>query len=97
MSNPQPSFHTFKSSLRSAKERNVRLLHFAGHGESRCGFFWLKDPAVSTEDEEVSLDTFIGILKTELAGTNGGTIECVVLNACETEDMGSVGGAARSF
>jgi hypothetical protein len=38
---------------------------------------------VSTEYEEVSLDTFIGILKTELAGANGGTIECVVLNACE--------------
>jgi hypothetical protein len=84
---PQPSFDTFKSSMRSAKERNVRLLHLAGHGESRCGFFWLKDQAVSTEYEEVSLDTFIGILETELAGANG-TIECVVLNACETEDMG---------
>jgi hypothetical protein len=85
---PQPSFDTFKSQMRSAKERNVRLLHLAGHGESRCGFFWLKDQAVSTEYEEVSLDTFIGILKTELAGANGGTIECVVLNACDTEDMG---------
>jgi hypothetical protein len=35
----------------------------AGHGESRCGFFWLKDQEVSTEYEEVSLDTFLGILK----------------------------------
>ncbi len=69
--NAQPSFDTFKSSMRSAKERNVRLLHLSGHGESLCGFFWLKDQAASTEYEEVSLDTFIGILKTELAGANG--------------------------
>ena len=85
---PQPSFDTFKSSMRSAKQRNVRLLHLSGHGESRCGFFWLKDQAVSTAYEEVSLDTFIGILETELPGANDGTIERVVLNACETEDMG---------
>jgi hypothetical protein len=62
--NPQPSFDTFNIIIRSAKERNVRLLHLAGHGESRCGFFWLKDQAVSTEYEEVLLDTFLGILKT---------------------------------
>jgi hypothetical protein len=54
----------------------------------RCGFLWLRNQAVSTEYEQISLDTFIGILKTELPGANGGTIECVVLNACETEDMG---------
>ena len=33
--NLQPSFDTFKGSMRSAKERNVRLLHLSGHGESR--------------------------------------------------------------
>jgi CHAT domain-containing protein len=84
----QPSFDTFKSQMRSAKERNVRLLHLSGHGKLRCGFLWLRNQAVSTEYEQISLDTFIGILKTELAGANRGTIECVVLNACETEDMG---------
>ncbi len=31
----QPSFDTFKGSMRSAKERNVRLLHLSGHDESR--------------------------------------------------------------
>jgi hypothetical protein len=30
----QPSFDLFKSSMRLAKEQNVRLLHLAGHGES---------------------------------------------------------------
>jgi hypothetical protein len=85
---PQPSFDDFSKSMRSARERNVRLLHLAGHGELRCGFLWLKNQAASTEYEEISLDTFVQILKTELAGANGGTIECVVLNACETEEMG---------
>ena len=79
---PQPSFDAFASSMRSARERNVRLLHLAGHGGSRCGFFWLKNQAVSTEYEEVSLEVFVKILQTEAAGANGGTIECVVLNAC---------------
>ena len=86
--NSQPSFDTFSRSMRSARERNVRLLHLSGHGGSRCGFFWLKDQAVSTEYEEISIDKFVGILRTEVAGANGGSIECVVLNACETEDMG---------
>jgi len=85
---PQPSFDTFSKSMRSARERNVRLLHLSGHGGSRCGFFWLKDQTVSTEYEEISIDKFVGILRTEVAGANGGSIECAVLNACETEDMG---------
>ena len=42
----QPWFGAFESSMRSARERNVRLLHLAGHGGSRCGFFWLKNQAV---------------------------------------------------
>ena len=43
---------------------------------------------MSTEYEEISIDKFVGILRTEVAGANGGSIECAVLNACETEDMG---------
>jgi GTPase SAR1 family protein len=85
---PQPSFDAFSQSMHSARERNVRVLHLAGHGGRRCGFFWLKNQAASTEYEEISLDRFARIVKTELAGDNGGTIECVVLNACETEEMG---------
>jgi hypothetical protein len=76
----QPSFDTFKRSMRSAKERTVRVPHLSGHGEFQCGFFWLKNQAVSTEYEQVSLDTFIRILQTEMDGASGGTIECVVLN-----------------
>jgi hypothetical protein len=48
---------------------------------------WLKSSAASTEYEEIPIDKLSKILKTE-AAANGGTIECVVLNACETEEMG---------
>ena len=93
--NPQPCFQDFTDSVRSARWRNVRVLHLTGHGESKCGFFWLKhplkNPAVSTTeyDNEISIDRFANILSSEVGGGQGkGTIECVVLNACETEPMG---------
>jgi CHAT domain-containing protein len=85
--NAQPCFKDFTDSMQSARGRNVRLLHVAGHGNRKCGFFWLKSSAVSTEYEEVPIAKLSSILKTE-AAANGGTIECVVLNACETEEMG---------
>ena len=31
---PQPSFQRFSDYMRSARERNARILHFAGHGKS---------------------------------------------------------------
>ena len=85
----QPSFQKFSECMRSARKRNVCILHFAGHGHSQHGFFWLKHGA-ATEYEEVQLDKFAGLIKTELAGSDVGGIECVVLNACETEKMGKI-------
>jgi CHAT domain-containing protein len=85
---PQPCFKHFTDSMQSARGRNVRLLHLAGHNNTKCEFSWLKASAGSTEYEAIPIDKLIGILTTEAAGANGGTIECVVLNACETEEMG---------
>ena len=85
---PQPCFKHFTDSMQSARGRNVRLLHLAGHNNTKCEFFWLKASAGSTEYEAIPIDKLIGILKTEAVGANGGTIECVVLNACETAEMG---------
>ena len=83
----QPSFEVFSECMRSARERNVRILHFAGHGQSRYGFFWLKH-GTATEYEEVQPDRFAGLIQTELAGPGVDGVECVVLNACETEQIG---------
>jgi hypothetical protein len=82
----QPSFKSFSDSLLSALERNVRALLFSGHGQSHCGFLWLKDK-VSAEYEEIEPDRFVKLFPPVAAGA-GGTIECVVLNACETEGIG---------
>jgi hypothetical protein len=82
----QPSFQSFSDSLLSALEKNVRALLFSGHGQSHCGFFWLKDK-VSAEYEEIEPDRFVKLFPPVAAGA-GGTIECVVMNACETYEIG---------
>jgi hypothetical protein len=85
---PQPSFKDFSDSLLSALENNVRALLLSGHGQSHCGFFWLNDK-VSAEYEEIEPDRFVKLFPPVAAGAGrAGTIECVVLNACETEDIG---------
>jgi hypothetical protein len=89
--NPQPCFQDFADRVRSARWRNVPVLHLTGHGGSKCVFFWLKNPAVSTTeyDHEIPVDRFANILSQRVGGGEGkGTLECVVLNACETETMG---------
>ena len=84
----QPSFKDFSDSLLSAREKNVRILLLSGHGKSHCGFFWLKDK-VSAEYEEIEPDRFVKLFPPVAAGAGrGGTIVCVVLHACETEDIG---------
>jgi hypothetical protein len=89
--NPQPCFQDFADRVRSARWRNVPVLHLTGHGGSKCVFFWLKNPAVSTTeyDHEIPMDRFANILSQRVGGGEGkGTLECVVLNACETETTG---------
>jgi hypothetical protein len=86
----QPSFKTFSDSLLSTVARNVRMLLLSGHGQSHCGFLWLKarlDEASATEYEEIEPNRFVKLFSPVSAGA-GGTIECVVLNACETEGIG---------
>jgi serine/threonine protein kinase/acid stress-induced BolA-like protein IbaG/YrbA len=81
----QPTYQNFLGCMLGARERNVRVLHLAGHGTARCGFVWVtKHPA--TDYHEVSMEEFAKLFETEAAG-GGGTVECVVLNACESEEM----------
>jgi hypothetical protein len=34
----QPTYKSFLDCILSARERNVRVLHLAGHSTARCGF-----------------------------------------------------------
>jgi hypothetical protein len=83
----QPTFKIFSDCMLTAAERNVSHLHFSGHGHSQCGFFWLKEGAL--EYEKIPTEKFVSLFTTEVAGAHSrGTIECVVLNACNTEGLG---------
>ncbi len=90
---PQPTFQDFSDCMRNASRRNVRNLHFSGHGKSRWGFFWLKPRAL--EYDNIPMEKFVRLFETEVAGAPAsspahgrGTVECVFLNACHTEDLG---------
>ena len=84
----KPTFDDFSKSMRSARQRNIRGLHLTGHGSMRCGFYWLKRK-VGTEYEEIAIAKVVGLVRLEAAGgSEGGTIEFALLNACETEEMG---------
>jgi len=50
---------------------------------------WLKDREAREYDEASTMEDFAACFRTEGHGHyKGGTIECVVLNACETEEVG---------
>jgi len=84
---PQPTIQHFAEVMRGVTFNNVRILHFSGHGDSKNGFFWLNEAA--TGYEQTSVDFFTGLFRTEVVGLQkGGTVECVVLNACSTEKLG---------
>jgi len=84
----QPTIQHFADVMRNLTFNNVRILHFSGHGEAENGFFWLNEAA--TGYEQTSVDFFTGLFKTEVVGQQKrGTVECVVLNACTTEKLGS--------
>jgi len=81
----QPTYQNFKDCILRARERNVRVLHLAGHSTAGCGFSWIMENS-SADYQEVSIEEFAKLFEIEAAG-RGGTVECVVLNACESEEM----------
>jgi len=83
--NPQPTIDDLYSSLGLAKQRNMRVLHLAGHGRKECGFIWNASES-ATARREFDVDA-ISIAIASVAGRNG-PMECAVLNACSTEKMG---------
>ena len=53
--NPQPTLADFESSMQSAAERNVKIVHLSGHSRRECGFVWNADDA-ATASAEISID-----------------------------------------
>ncbi len=67
------------------RQRNVRSLHLAGHARKECGFIWnANDEATASKMFDVEA---ILLAIGAVAGQQG-PLECVVLNACCTVQMG---------
>jgi hypothetical protein len=82
---PQPTEYDLYKSIELAKQRNLRVLHLAGDGRKECGFFWnANDAATSSKTFDVEA---ISLAIGSVAGQHG-PLECVVLNACCTVEMG---------
>jgi serine/threonine protein kinase len=86
----QPTFQMFDDCLLGVRQNNIRVVHLAGHNSSRCGFFWVGEGSSAkydpTNPENLAILFKPVVFKAEDAESSG--IECVVLNACETEDLG---------
>ena len=87
MTHPQPTLQDLRRSIASAPERNVKLIHLAGHGMREHGFLFNADDAATA-----SAETDIHALTALIGGAAGekGPVECAVLNACSTAKMGKL-------
>ena len=82
---PQPTLKDLCSCIARAKERNMRVLHLAGHGDEEAGFIWNEDDAAS--DHKVVDNDAIAVAVGSVAGDQG-PLEGALLNACSTYAMG---------
>ena len=90
--NPEPTFQMFSDQMLSVKRRNVRIVHFSGHGSTKDGLSWFKNTAATSaamDSEKISTHSFTQLFEPVAAlSAEGGTVECVFLNACESETVG---------
>ena len=82
---PQPTLDDLDTSIALARERNLRVLHLAGHAKKTCGFIWNRDDK-ATASREFDVDAIA--LAIGAVAQPHGPIECAVLNACSTQAMG---------
>ena len=78
---PRPSLERFKLSIAEAHQKRVFSLLFSGHGYEKKGFVFC-DSVIEPFEEIAS------VLRKHVE-TGKKTIECVFLNACETEELGN--------
>jgi hypothetical protein len=91
--NPEPTFEDFQKEILAAIQKNVRVVHLAGHGSTLDGLLWFKKLACQSGPDynKVPLKKFAGVFEIVSAGSeDGGTVECVVLNACNTVTVGKL-------
>jgi len=84
---PQPTINDLVQSIETAAERNVKILHLAGHGRKECGFVWNADDSAKFE-MEVEIEILADIVG--WATGERGPIQCTVLNACSTKKLGQL-------
>ena len=58
----QPTFHAFSDAVLESRQRNIRILYFAGHVQDRCGFMWLRDQEARKYDKGPTMDKFAACL-----------------------------------
>jgi len=81
----RPLFPDFQEALMCCASKNTRIVHLAGHIDQE-GFHFAKEERGSATEPikpEVVTDLLV-----QASASHRGTVECVVLNACSTEDMG---------
>ncbi|KAJ1483264.1 hypothetical protein T484DRAFT_1800922 [Baffinella frigidus] len=88
---PQTTFVDFHRTMMDACNREVRMVHFMGHGGEEGGLLWVKEnnsrESVSVEPA-FTADVMQESFSRNVEGGGGGTIEACVLNACSTIPLG---------
>eukprot|EP00961_Rhodomonas_salina_P106506 1434324-Rhodomonas_salina.2 len=83
---PLSTFDLFYEQMMLASSRGTEVVHFSGHDGEKGGLRWVRNDAADSSKEE-SLNTIADVFECE-SKREGGSVECVVLNACDTEQLG---------
>lgn len=83
---PLSTFDMFHDQMIKASSRSTEIVHFSGHGGAKGGLRFLQTDAADSSKEE-SLSTIADVFECE-SKRAGGSVECVVLNACDSEQLG---------
>jgi hypothetical protein len=87
---PQPTFEGFKEAMRNCPARNVFMAYFSGHcseGGQLCFSRNESGSEMEMRDLEDVAFYIAGASRGVTTRAGGGTIECVLLNACHTYSL----------
>ena len=85
---PQPTFESFVRQMGACDSSEIRVVHLSGHGDSKNGFWWLKEGSKSEFDLKSPEEVADVIALHVDGGPTQTSVECVVLNACQSYGMG---------